>query len=93
MFRAAFIMAAALGCLALPAAAGATSSHAAVPRVEVSDAGAAGCRAAPTTRSRLSHVGRIAQKPGIPFNSDVFRRFNLPPLKAKKRKGDAACDT
>jgi hypothetical protein len=49
-----------------------------------------GCVPAPRARSRLADVGRIAQRPGIPFAPDVFRAPNLPPLKARKKPG-AAC--
>jgi len=91
--RVVFFVATALAASVLSTAATATVPHPTAPDIEVGDAGDAGCRSARKPKSRLSDVGRIAQRPGIPFNNDVFMRFNLPPLKTKKRAKDAACAT
>lgn len=82
--------------MALAASVSSTPATAGLPRptapdTEIGDAGDAGCHTARAPKSRLSDVGRIAQRPGIPFNRDAFMRFNLPPLKTKKRAKDVAC--
>lgn len=89
--RVVFLVATALAASAFSTAATAGVPHPTAPDTEVGGAGDAGCHTARTPKRRLSDVGRIAQRPGIPFNSDVFMRFNLPPLKTKKRAKDAAC--
>lgn len=91
MLRVVFGVATALAASAFSTAASAALPQPTTPTIEVSDAGTPGCRTARKPKSRLSEVGRIAQRPGIPFTYDVFRRSNLPPLKAKKRARDAAC--
>lgn len=91
MLRVVFVVATALAASLFSTAATAGVPHPTAPDIEVGDADSPGCPTAREPKSRLSDVGRIAQRPGIPFNHDVFMRFNLPPLKAKKRAKDAAC--
>ena len=91
MLRIVFVAATALAAAAFSAAATAAVPHPTAPSIATGDADNPGCRTARKPKSRLSDVGRIAQRPGIPFNNDAFMRFNLPPLKTKKSATAAAC--
>ncbi len=91
MRRVVFFVTTALAASAFSTAATADVPPPTAPSIEVSDAGSPGCQTTRKPKSALSDVGRIAQRPGIPFNNDVFMRYNLPPLKTKKRAKDTAC--